>query len=125
MQRIKSLLVIVALVMAVQPVFAQKSSSEEAVRRLYRQAVDLYQKEKYASAQNLFDRLTAEGTGVDAEMASEAAFYGAVCAERWATAMLISGSRSSCASTLKTSIPTWPISTLAITIMRRATTPRR
>ena len=82
MQRIKSLLVIVALAMAVQPVFAQKSSSEEAVRRLYRQAVDLYQKEKYASAQNLFDRLTAEGTGVDAEMASEAAFYGAVCAER-------------------------------------------
>ena len=48
MQRIKSLLVIAVVMMAVQPVFGQKSSSDEDVRQLYRQAVDLYQKEKYA-----------------------------------------------------------------------------
>jgi len=63
-------------------VFAQKSSPDEAVRQLYRQAVDLYQKEKYASAQSLFDKMGADAAGVDAEMASEACFYGAVCAEK-------------------------------------------
>ena len=52
------------------------------MRQLYRQAVDLYQKEKYASAQHLFDKLTADASGVDDEMAREACFYGAVCAER-------------------------------------------
>ena len=82
MQRIKSLLVIAVVMMAVQPVFGQKSSSDEGVRQLYRQAVDLYQKEKYASAQHLFDKLTADAAGVDDEMAREACFYGAVCAER-------------------------------------------
>ena len=81
MQRIKSLLVIAVLALSAMPVFAQKSSPDEAVRQLYRQAVDLYQKEKYASAQSLFDKLTADAAAVDAEMASEACFYGAVCAE--------------------------------------------
>lgn len=85
MQRIKSLLVIAVMMMAVQPVFGQKSSSDEGVRQLYRQAVDLYQKEKYASAQHLFDKLTADAAGVDDEMAREACFYGAVCAERLGT----------------------------------------
>ena len=81
MQRIKSLLVIAVLALSAMPVFAQKSSPDDAVRQLYRQAVDLYQKEKYASAQSLFDKLTADAAAVDAEMASEACFYGAVCAE--------------------------------------------
>ena len=78
MQRIKFLLVIAVVLWTAQPVFAQKSSSDEAVRRLYRQAVDLYQKEKYASAQSLFDKLSADAAAVDAEMASEACFFGAV-----------------------------------------------
>ena len=82
MQRIKFLLVIAVVLWTAQPVFAQKSSSDEAVRRLYRQAVDLYQKEKYASAQSLFDKLSADAAAVDAEMASEACFFGAVCAEK-------------------------------------------
>ena len=81
MQRIKSLLVITVMALSAMPVFAQKSSPDDAVRQLYRQAVDLYQKEKYASAQSLFDKLTADAAAVDAEMASEACFYGAVCAE--------------------------------------------
>ena len=53
MQRIKFLLVIIVLAWSVPTVFAQKSSSDEALRQLYRQATDLYQKEKYASAQDL------------------------------------------------------------------------
>ena len=82
MQRIKVLLVIAALALSVPSVFAQKSSSDEALRQVYRQATDLYQKEKYASAQNLFDRLVVEAATTDAAMACEACYYGAVCAER-------------------------------------------
>ena len=82
MQRVKFLLVIALLAWTVPSVFAQKSSSDEAVRQLYRRAVDLYQKEKYASAQSLFDKLTSDAEQVDAEMASEACFYGAACAEK-------------------------------------------
>ena len=82
MQRVKFLLVIALLAWTVPSVFAQKSSSDEAVRQLYRRAVDLYQKEKYASAQSLFDKLTSDAGQVDAEMASEACFYGAACAEK-------------------------------------------
>ena len=82
MQRIKVLLVIAALALSVPSVFAQKLSSDEVMRQVYRQATDLYQKEKYASAQNLFDRLATEAAPVDAAMACEARYYGAVCAER-------------------------------------------
>lgn len=82
MQRIKVLWVILFLTLSAATVSAQKSSSDEAVRQLYRQAVDLYQKEKYASAQNLFDKLMVEAVSVDAQMAAEARFYGSVCAEK-------------------------------------------
>ena len=82
MQRIKSLLVIAIMAMFVPSVFAQKTATDEAVRQMYRQAVDLYEKEKYASAQNLFDKLAVDAATVDEQMASEACFYGAVCAEK-------------------------------------------
>lgn len=82
MQRIKTLFVIAIAMMMAAPAFAQKSSSDEAVRQQYRQALDLYQKEKYASAQNLFDRLAEEAMAVDELMAGDARFYGAVCAEK-------------------------------------------
>lgn len=49
---------------------------------MYRQAIDLYQKEKYASAQNLFDKLTVEAMAVDEQLATESRYYGAVCAEK-------------------------------------------
>ena len=82
MQRIKVLLVIVLVALSAPTVLAQKSSPDEAVRQLYRQALDLYQKEKYASAQNLFDKLTVSATTLDEQMAAEACYYGAVCAEK-------------------------------------------
>lgn len=82
MQKFKVLLVIALLAMSAPMVLAQKSSNEEAVRQLYRQALDLYQKEKYASAQNLFDKLAAEAAAADQQMAGEATYYGAVCAEK-------------------------------------------
>ena len=82
MQRIKSLLFIALLAVAMPSVFAQKSSSDEALRQVYRQATDLYQKEKYASAQNLFDRLTTEALSMDEQMACESRYFAAVCAEK-------------------------------------------
>lgn len=82
MQQIKRLLVIALLTIFMVPSFAQKSSSEESVKQLYRQALDLFQKEKYASAQNLFDKLTSANVATDEYMASESRFYGAVCAEK-------------------------------------------
>lgn len=82
MQRIKVLLFVVVLTMSSWSVFAQKSSSEEAIRQLYRQAVDLYQKEKFASAQNLFDKLTLQSSEIEEQMADDACYYGAVCAEK-------------------------------------------
>ena len=82
MQRFKVLLVIVLMALSSPTVLAQKMSPEESVRQLYRQALDLYQKEKYASAQNLFDKLTVSAAPVDEQMASEACYYGAVCAEK-------------------------------------------
>ena len=82
MQQVKNLIVIVFLAMSATASFAQKSSADGAVQHLYRQALDLYQKEKYASAQNLFDKLTAGAVGTDNPMAMEACYYGAVCAEK-------------------------------------------
>lgn len=82
MQQFKKLLVIAVLTLLVAPVFAQKSSSEESAGQLYRRAMDLFQKEKYASAQNLFDKLTSGAVAADEYTASEACFYGAVCAEK-------------------------------------------
>ena len=82
MQQVKNLIVIVFLAMSATASFAQKSSADGAVQQLYRQALDLYQKEKYASAQNLFDKLTAGAVGTDNPMAMEACYYGAVCAEK-------------------------------------------
>ena len=84
MQRIKILLIMVLLVLSAPTVLAQKSSQEEAVRQLYRQALDLYQKEKYASAQNLFDKLTVSAAPIDEQMAGDACYYAAVCAEKLA-----------------------------------------
>ena len=82
MQRVKILIVIAAMTLAVPSVFAQKSSSDESIRQVYRQAVDLYQKEKYASAQNLFDKLTVEALAYDEQIATESRYFGAVCAEK-------------------------------------------
>ena len=82
MQRIKVLLFALVLTLAAMPVCGQKSSSDEASRALFRQASDLFVKEKYASAQNLFDRLMVEAMPSDAALAEEARYYGAVCAEK-------------------------------------------
>ena len=82
MQRVKILVLAAIMLLSAAGAAAQKKSSGESEKALFRQALDLYQKEKYASAQNLFDKLAAEGMSVDEQMAGDACYYGAVCAEK-------------------------------------------
>lgn len=61
---------------------AQKNSSENTLRASYRQAMDLFQKEKYVSAQNIFDKLAADPAAIALGLDGEACFHAAVCAEK-------------------------------------------
>lgn len=54
------------------PLQAQKSTDADRSRDLMREAADLYQKQKYAAAQQVYDRV---GT-------ADAAYYAAVCSEK-------------------------------------------
>lgn len=80
MQRIRVLIVTALLLLSQATAFAQKTSQDEASRQRFRQAQDLYQKEKYASAQNLFDQLAAQAEA--GTMTEDARYYAAVCAEK-------------------------------------------
>lgn len=82
MQRFKFVLIIAFFALSSPAVSAQKSSPDAGDRQLYRQALDLYQKEKYASAQNLFDKLAARADAKGDAVAADACYYGAVCAEK-------------------------------------------
>lgn len=82
MQKIKILAVTALMMLSWTGVSAQKSSQQDAMRERYRQAVDLYQKEKYASAQNLFDQLSAKKAFADAQTAEDACYYAAVCSQK-------------------------------------------
>ena len=82
MQKIKILAITALLLLSGPVVLAQKTSQQDANRERYRQAVDLYQKEKYASAQNLFDQLSAQQAFADAQTAEDACYYAAVCAQK-------------------------------------------
>ena len=77
MNKSKHILTIVVLTLVSLPVWAQKESGGERLRDRYRQATDLYQKQKYAAAQQIFDQVVP--ASVDWLTASDAAYYAAVC----------------------------------------------
>ena len=61
---------------------AQKTTADERLNDLYQQAADLYQKQKYAAAQQLYDQIAA-GMSARGDMSTaEAAYYAAVCSEK-------------------------------------------
>lgn len=64
---------------------AQKETTDERQRDLYRQAADLYQKQKYAAAQQIYDQVAgdrwSEGDG-PLLVVSDACYYAAVCSEK-------------------------------------------
>ena len=62
-------------------VAAQRETPEERQRDLYRQATDLYQKQKYAAAQQIYDQIAA-GSASRADLTTaEACYYAGVCSE--------------------------------------------
>lgn len=79
MQRIKNLVTILVLALMAGTLFAQKSTPKQRYDQQFQQAMDLYQKAKYASAQHLFDQL-AEGAERNSQTA-DAVYYAAVCSQ--------------------------------------------
>ena len=60
---------------------AQGGSQSSSTAQLYREATDLFRKEKFAVAQHLFDQYMKRSDAVADEMA-EAAYMSAVCSEQ-------------------------------------------
>ena len=62
--------------------YAQRESADERQSGLYRQATDLYQKQKYAAAQQLFDQIATGATSRADLTTADAAYYAAVCSQK-------------------------------------------
>lgn len=60
--------------------YAQKATSADRQRELYRRATDLFQKQKYAAAQQVFDQIANENPSD--LTAADASYYAAVCSEQ-------------------------------------------
>ena len=62
--------------------FGQKRNGEERQQELYRQAMDLYGKQKYAAAQQIYDEIALGNTeGMDLTRA-DACYFAGVCSEK-------------------------------------------
>ena len=63
---------------------AQRVGGDERQDDLYRQAMDLYQKQKYAAAQQIFDEVASGGrqAGQSAWQKADACYYAGVCSEK-------------------------------------------
>lgn len=61
--------------------FAQNKTASSPKLEVYRQALDLFKKEKYASAQFLFDRFVEDQPLFGSNDVADAYYYSAVCAE--------------------------------------------
>ena len=64
--------------------YGQKETGDERTTGLFRQAMDLYQKQKYSAAQQIFDQVAALGATADAQWLtiSDACYYAGVCSEK-------------------------------------------
>ncbi|MDL2315027.1 tetratricopeptide repeat protein [Bacteroidales bacterium OttesenSCG-928-C19] len=82
MQCFKNLIVAIFLFCFSSNVFSQETRSFTKESRKHADAVDLYNKEKYVSAQKLFDEIieTQGSVYANPSQVSDAYFYGAVCA---------------------------------------------
>ena len=61
---------------------AQRETSGERQRALYRQATDLYQKQKYAAAQQIYDEIAGGNEGRADLTTADACYYAGVCSEK-------------------------------------------
>ena len=65
------------------PAWAQRETTAARQDVIYRQATDLYQKQKYAAAQQLFDQAVGWQDGnCQLSVTADAAYYAAVCSEK-------------------------------------------
>ena len=78
----KKALIFTILIAAGLGVAAQKETSESRQDALYRQATDLYQKQKYAAAQQIYDQIAASTSGSADLTTADACYFAAVCAEK-------------------------------------------
>ena len=79
MKRYKLLIVIAMGLLFLQPAVAQKRTSWQSLQQDFLLAKDLFEKEKYVSAQEKFDLLRAKAKGGTSQLEGEAAYYAAVC----------------------------------------------
>ena len=61
---------------------AQRTTTDSRQRDRYRQAADLYQKQKYAAAQQIFDQIASEQADRADLTTADACYYAAVCSEK-------------------------------------------
>ena len=81
MQKSRYLVVVLLALCAAVPVFAQKITPQQQLLRNFNDAMDLFQKEKFASAQHHFDLLAKDANARGTRQQSDAVYYAAVCSE--------------------------------------------
>ena len=78
----KKIFLALVLIATLAPIWAQKTTTDDRRRELYREAMDLYGKQKYAAAQQIFDEI-ALGTLSRTDLTTADAYYFAgVCSEK-------------------------------------------
>lgn len=78
----KKIVVILGFMSLLTPMFAQKLTTGDRQRELYVQASDLYNKQKYAAAQQIFDQIVLATEGRADLSTADAAYFAAVCSEK-------------------------------------------
>ncbi len=75
---------VAALLLMPATLWGQREGSDERQAGLYRQAMDLYQKQKYAAAQQIFDQVVTDGqqAAAGAQLKADACYYAGVCSEK-------------------------------------------
>ena len=76
------LLVVIVVSGQLSVVSGQKLTPEERQRTLYKEAADLYQKQKYAAAQQIFDEIAQDAADRADLTTADACYYAAVCSEK-------------------------------------------
>ena len=87
MRKILKLLICFSIILNLQlsffnSAFAQKETGDERQRELYRQATDLFQKQKYAAAQQIYDQIASRQKGGGDLTTADACYYAGVCSEK-------------------------------------------
>lgn len=78
----KKTLLTVLLLAAAFGAVAQRETADERQRDLYRQAMDLYQKQKYAAAQQIYDQIAVGAASRSDLTTADACYFAGVCSSK-------------------------------------------